>query len=419
MSKRKQISLILLCWVLYLTSYVAKYSYTANINPIMTFYSVSKSEAGLISTLFFFAYGAGQIINGLLCKFYNKKYVISGAMIISAIVNGIIFFQPPFAYIKYFWLINGLAQSFLWSSLMVVLSDNLDDALLGKAVFAMATTVPVGTCITYGCSALFLNSGTNFYKYSFLLGSFLALIVAFLWIALYSSLTIKKSKDAISVEKTSTFNNDKKKTVDNSFVFLLVSLCIIAVIINFVKDGVNTWFPTILKEMFGLGDSLSVLLTFALPMCGVFGAVVALGFNKFLKDYIQLLGVLFVLTSILIGISLILFAQSSKAILVLIFVIVCFALLACLLSSSNNVVTTIAPLYLRRKMNSGFTSGIINGCCYLGSTLASYLFGLIAENSGWNVVFIVSLCICLMPVLYMAIYSFIKIFKKEKEKISI
>lgn len=416
MTKRKQISLILLCWVLYLTSYVAKYSYTANINPIMSFYAVSKSEAGLISTLFFFAYGAGQIINGLLCKFYNKKYVISGAMIISAIVNGIIFFQPPFAYIKYFWLINGLAQSFLWSSLMVVLSDNLDDALLGKAVFAMATTVPIGICIAYGCSALFLNSGTNFYKYSFLLGTITALIIAIVWISFYSSLTVKKDKVTNVLKNTSISKNGEKVKVDKSFIILFVSLCIIAVMINFVKDGINTWFPTILKETFGLGDSLSVLLTFALPMCGVFGAVVALGFNKIFKDYIQLLGVLFVFTSILIGISLILFAQSSKAILVLIFVIVCFALLACLLSSSNNVVTTIAPLYLRRKMNSGFTSGIINGCCYLGSTLASYLFGLIAENSGWNVVFIVALFICLIPVLYMAIYSVIKIFKKEKEK---
>ena len=419
MSKRKQISLILLCWVLYLTSYVAKYSYTANINPIMSFYSVSKSEAGLISTLFFFAYGVGQIINGLLCKFYNKKYVISGAMIISAIVNGIIFLQPPFAYIKYFWLINGLAQSFLWSSLMVVLSDNLDDALLGKAVFAMATTVPIGTCISYGCSAIFLNAGTNFYKFSFLLGTITALIIAIVWISFYSSLTVKKDKATNVLEKTSTSNNGEKAKVDKSFIILFVSLCIIAVMINFVKDGINTWFPTILKETFGLGDSLSVLLTFALPMCGVFGAVVALGLNKIFKDYIQLLGVLFVLISILIAISLILFAQNSDALFVLIFVIVCFAFLACLLSSSNNVVTSIAPLYLRRKMNSGFTSGIINGCCYLGSTLASYLFGLIAENSGWNVVFIVALCICLIPVLYMVIYSVIKIIRKNKEEINI
>ena len=63
--------LIFLAWLCYSTSYLGKVNYSANITQIIDFYGVSKSEAGLVPTFFFFAYGVGQIVNGLFCKKYN------------------------------------------------------------------------------------------------------------------------------------------------------------------------------------------------------------------------------------------------------------------------------------------------------------------------------------------------------------
>lgn len=64
-----------------------KYSYNANINRIMPFFNVNHAEAGLVSTFFFFSYGAGQIIHGLLSKHYNSRYLVSCALAVSAIIN--------------------------------------------------------------------------------------------------------------------------------------------------------------------------------------------------------------------------------------------------------------------------------------------------------------------------------------------
>ena len=92
MQKRRKVgtsasALILLCWLVYTCSYIGKVNYSANINPIMEFYKVDHSTAGLVSTVFFFAYGVGQVINGLFCKKYNLKWIVFISLIISGSIN--------------------------------------------------------------------------------------------------------------------------------------------------------------------------------------------------------------------------------------------------------------------------------------------------------------------------------------------
>ena len=73
--------LIALCWLVYTCSYLGKLGYNANIAKIETAYNVTHSTAGLVSTFFFFAYGIGQIFNGIFCKKYPIRYVVFGSLI--------------------------------------------------------------------------------------------------------------------------------------------------------------------------------------------------------------------------------------------------------------------------------------------------------------------------------------------------
>jgi len=78
--RRKSSYLIFLVWLVYATSYLGKVNYSANITQIVDFYKVSKADAGLAPTLFFFAYGIGQVVNGLFCKRYNIRLVVFGSL---------------------------------------------------------------------------------------------------------------------------------------------------------------------------------------------------------------------------------------------------------------------------------------------------------------------------------------------------
>ena len=162
----RQMLLIVACWLVYTASYLGKYCYSCNLNGIMGYYGVSHADAGLVSTMFFFAYGAGQIINGILCRKYNARFIITFSLLVSAGINMAVFFLPPFFSLKYLWLLNGFSLSFLWAVLSTVLSRCLSDENLKKAVVIMSISTPAGTFLAYLLGALFTK--VNCFILSFL-----------------------------------------------------------------------------------------------------------------------------------------------------------------------------------------------------------------------------------------------------------
>ena len=140
LANRREIILIIFCFLAYTISYISRYSYNSNVNQIIEYYSISKAEFGLVSTLFFAGYGAGQFINAFLCRKYNKRIVIPIALTISSILNLVLFFQPPFIIYKFLWLINGLTLSTLWPTLLQILSEHISSKNTKISVIIMASS---------------------------------------------------------------------------------------------------------------------------------------------------------------------------------------------------------------------------------------------------------------------------------------
>ena len=99
--KEKNVSeatfLIFLSWLVYTVSYFGKVNYSANITQVIDFYGKTKAQDGTVPTFFFFAYGVGQVINGLLCKKYNIKWMIFLSLTVSGIVTLIIAVSTNFS----------------------------------------------------------------------------------------------------------------------------------------------------------------------------------------------------------------------------------------------------------------------------------------------------------------------------------
>ena len=182
-----------------------------------------------------------------------------------------------------------------------------------------------------------------------------------------------------------------------------------AVVVNLVKDGLSTWIPTVLKDVYALPESLSIFLTLFVPVLGVFGSTFVVALNKKIKDYNALIAVTFALSSVF-ALVVVLVLKTPAWVAVLI----AFGMMAFLMSGSNNVITSMLPLGLRDKANSGFVAGILNGCCYVGSTISSVGLGAISDNFGWAIVFdiflILTVAVC---VLSLAVFV-IKVIKDKK-----
>ncbi len=401
--------LIFLCWLVYTVSYMGRNSYSSNITRIEEFFSVKHADSGLVSTCFFVSYGIGQVVNGFLCKKYPKKYIFPVVLFVASLLNFLVVVGVPFAVYKYLWLLNGFVQSALWSSLIMTLGEYLLRENMPRAIFLMGTTAATGTLLAYGASSLFSLFAS--FKLSFIVASVGMSAVAIVWLTLFDKST---KLGVVEKEKTEEKANAATgKTVVASIGILLVFLALFAVVDNLVKDGLNTWVPTILKEQYGLSDSLSIFLSLILPVLGVFGATGALLLNKVFKDYVLLTGVLFLASLVCLG-GIIFFLQTPSWVATL----VLFALVVCFMHGVNNVITSMFPIYLRDQVNSGKIAGVLNGFAYVGSSISSFALGALADGRGWNAVFILLFALNgLMVVLSLAYLLIARVNKKKNSKI--
>lgn len=406
MSKKKQVTLIAMCWLLYVSAYLGRYSYNSNSISISNFYKITDTEFGVVSSCFFFAYGAGQIINGLLCKFYNVKYVLSGALIISSVVNIGIFLGLPFEWFKYVWLINGLSQSVLWSSLLMTLSRNLDEHYIKKAILVMSTTAGAGTFLAYGLSALLAI--WDGFKLSFLVASIVMTASAVVWFLIYNKIT--DDKYAMASSAIETDKQTVKVKTDKSVYKILILFGFFAVIVNFIKDGLSTWVPKIILDTYNLGESFSILLTLILPVLTIFGTSFVVLLQKKFKDYAAITAILFGLSTVFTGAVVGLMITPLWGL-----VIIAFGFISLLMGGANNVITSIIPLSLRDKANSGFLGGILNGCCYVGSTLSSVGLGALSDYYGeWTPIFVIILIFCALATVISVAVCAIKAIAAKK-----
>ena len=99
-----------------------------------------------------------------------------------------------------------------------------------------------------------------------------------------------------------------------------------------------------------------------------------------------------------------------------VFTLILFAFVRMLAGSSNSTITSIFPLQMKGKINSGLIAGVLNGCCYVGSTISSYGLGSVADRFGWLAVFYLLLGVCGAVVLVAFVYVLInKLLRGKKE----
>lgn len=411
--KRLSALLIAMCWAVYAASYVAKLNYAANINRVMSYYSVSHAEAGLVSTFFFFAYGIGQVVNGFFCKKYNIKLTVLFGLIVSTATNILIATVDNFDMIKYLWALNGFALSVLWPCLIRLLSEILPNKYMARASVIMGTTTATGTFFIYGMSALLAEIAG--FKVIFFIAAGVTVASIVFWLISYSLIIGRGAeKTAQSSANADTAEAEMPRScpkMTGAVLTTVILLCFVGVATNFVKDGLTTWVPSILKESFGLGDSLSIVLTLSLPVLSIFGNLFAVTLHKRIPNFVYQCGAVFFASGIVIGLAMGSFGLDTFLPALISFAVICF-----LVGSCNSLITSIFPLFMKDKLNSGLIAGIINGFCYVGSTLSSWGLGLIADNFGWMGVFILLLAVSLtvaLAALVFGIYGKLKKIKSE------
>lgn len=378
--EKKENKIIFICWLAYTAAYVGRLNFNASIVAIIADLGASKAQAGLVSSFFFFAYGAGQLINGILSKKYNAKIMIFLSLTFSAVLNILIPICNDISIMKFIWMGNGIVQSVLWSTLIKTISDYVSDKKLPKAILAMSTTVAVGTFAAYGLSSLSVKAGN--WRTVFFIASAVLVISSLIWLSLFGNEPKKVSQASEA--------NEQKIHIAKPVLISLFLAAFAGIANGFIKDGINTWVPSVLYEEFDVSQSFSIFLTLLLPMVSTMGAAITKKIHEKIQSHAVMNFIFYTFSALLCAGILISLKLHS-----IVSIMICFICVACSMSMINNVITSMFALDYRRMLNAGFAAGLLNTFCYVGSTITSYILGAVSQNYGWNTVFTIMLCVCI------------------------
>ena len=386
--KKKEASLLILgCWLVYTAAYIGRLDYSASMVKIISELGITNDQGGLVYSCFALTYGIGQLVNGILCKRYNPKFVITGALLVSAIVNIFMPLSGDFRVMAGLWLVNGIVQSMLFSLLIRTLSRNIASHTISKAIYVMSSTVAAGTASAYGLSALFVALGA--WKITFFVAAALLTAAAITWVCIMTKVEKAIKNGETEEDELAALKKDTNAAVSGKsragaiFFATLVFVAITAIANGFIKDGVNNWLPKILRDEFSVPDSLSIILTLLLPLFSILGSFIARNLYLKLKNHLFINGIFYSIAFTLALTVYLIYPLRTVA-----FTMVLFIGLACMMAAINNVITSMFPLDNRDKMDSGLLAGLLDTLCYVGSSAAGTLLGKMSQSMGWSSVLV-------------------------------
>lgn len=374
--------LFIMCWIAYCTAYIGRINYSAALVGIISEGVFTKSQAGLIGTVYFFCYGGGQLINGFFGDRVSPYKMVLTGLSVSACANLIM----PAASASHItmavvWGVNGLAQSMIWAPILYIISNVLDPQMRKKACLYIASSVPVGTLLAYLISMLTIAFFD--WKMVFVTASVIMFAVAGVWVWV----SLRASKILVSDHKIVLPESEQPRVQKTAREFRKLLTSSGAIMIAFamllhgmLKDGVNSWVPTMINESYPVSASFSIFLTMILPIINLSGAYIStyLYQKYFHHNEMKTAAVCFAFAVLPLGVLLLL------GVIPVYICVVMLALFTTSMLAFNHMTITLVPVRFAAYNKASTITGLFNSIIYGGCAVSNYGFGYLSEKLGWQ-----------------------------------
>ena len=368
--------LFLLCWIAYFTAYIGRLNYSSAMSDMIQTGILTQSHAGFISMLYFFSYGFGQLLNGILGDWLPPQKMIFTGLFLAAVMNFLMPLISLYPFMASVCGINCYSQAMIWPPIIRIFSEMLDSRRKLKYSIDIVSSQASGTLASYLLSAIILHlSG---WKSVFTVASILLFIVALVWKVGFSAVCrqtdiVGKNISDFSVSEKSPFLG----LIRTSGIFLLLFPIMIH---GMLKDGVTTWVPTYISENFLTSPSFSVLITILLPIFNLAGAYLArYVYIKYQKNETLAAAVFFGISTL----SLTLLWMLGHISIFLTTVL--FALTTTSMMAVNTLYVSIYPLRYEKQGRVATISGFLNAVAYMGTAISTLGIGILAEHTNWSI----------------------------------
>lgn len=376
-------------------------------------------ELGILTSVQFWTYAFGHLVNGRLGEIVGLNKLIIFGMISSAIINMLIGMQSSLGVIAVLWGINGYVQSMLWSPGMALIANWWPGNKRGFAIGLANAFSGLGSVAT----AFAVSFSLVFFADLGWRGAFIGSAVIMIAVTLIYPVFAKEKPSKIglpeyvdsSFERESNDNQLKiiieEKGKLYPYVYLLkqwkFDLWMVIIACSSIgRYGLLTWVPTYYVEVFNVDIEEGIIGSVVCPLGMAVGALVI----PWLSDKVWSQN----------RIPWVVISSAASALTVFGFMMAEPGWIASLLLffagffiyGINSLVWAFATDVGGRTF-SGTATGILDCAAYVGASVQAIFFGGVLTTSGdWNFVFA-----CIVGVLVVMIVAAVVAGVEKRDRI--
>jgi len=361
----------------------------------------TKTDLGLVLTLFSIVYGFGKFINGVLADRANARYLMPIGLFMAGVVNFFFGLSSGVATFAIFWLINAWFQSFGMPASVRLLTHWYSPTELGTKWGLQSTAHQLGSAGIMIIAGVIIN-GYAFdlgfasftvpamgWRYAFYLPAFIAMAVAF-WLVnrlrdTPQSIGLPPVEEYRGEAHVTDKHEDSARSVKEIFLKYILRNHLVWIVatanifVYVVRIGIRDWAPTFLVETRGSSLASAGLKTAGFELAGIVGAI----------------GAGWVSDNVFKG-------RRGPMAVICMFLLMCAVLTlwltpaghpfldAALLCSAGVLVygpqllVPVAAADFATKKAASTATGITGAFGYIGSALSGLGTGMIVDKWGWN-----------------------------------
>ena len=400
--ERASIALFIVCWLTYMTVCITKLNYTASIAYVVREGIFTKSGSGLISACFYLAYGVSQLLGGRLADRFSPYKVMASGILSSICTHLLLCFTNQFSHVLVLWGMTGLLQFGIWPSASRIIATVLIPEHRQKASLYITFGIAAAGLFSY----LTVNSFLEAFGWSgvFSFNVLLLVLVLVVWL-----ITARKTAPVLMGENGEGTEGKTQTTVPESpslspapqknkhrflplffasGLFLSMFLCFAQ---GMLDNGVKSWMPTMMMENYEISPTWASMQTAVLYVCNIFGVLLLAKLFSRVKNAV-LCGTIYYILCLPMCILMVFIGKIPLAL-----VFVALMLSTTLTYTMTSIMVRISNGFARYGY-SGTVSGFLNALTCFGIVIASYLYGYLADASGWGAVTALWVIICALAI---------------------
>ncbi|HHW31794.1 MAG TPA: MFS transporter [Clostridiaceae bacterium] len=380
-----QLRVFILCWLAYSCIYFGRVNLSIALPYIENSFQLSRTEVGLIGSLFFWIYGIGQLTNGYIGDRLSGRFMVFTGLIVTAISNILFGFSNNYYLMLVLWGVNGYFQSMLWGPMAKTLSNWYPQSKMNGVVVAISTSMIAGYSLSWSISGNIISHFS--WRWVFIIPGLIILLYSFIWL----TKTADNPKDAgfeitdNIIEHSSDIKEEELNKeysgisllsfINKTKLWLIVVACFAQ---GIIKEGVGLWTPTFVMETHNIDIVSTGFAISIIPFINLAGMLFAGWLNKQFKykEKITIISLFAFGIAMLAG--LITFGRLGLT----------WALLFLSLSSGamygvNVLLIGLIPMKYAKYNKVSSVAGFLDFCSYIATGIAASLTGLIVEYFGW------------------------------------